>query len=129
MEALHARKAAESTKEICTPKFLFIFLRMSRTAYELYPGHYFLERRKGTSLETLSHDNDYEVCITRFLYQVEMGESVRLVDWKGRILLSSERGVCAKKSAALKGKKHSSEHRAKITFGLLAHYVAQKSKI
>lgn len=60
---------------------------MSRTAYEIYPGQYFLERRKGTSWETVSRDNDFEVCVTRFAYQVEMGESVRLVDWKEKVLM------------------------------------------
>lgn len=59
---------------------------MSRTAYEIYPGQYFLERRKGTSWETVSRDNDFEVCVTRFAYQVEMNQSVRLVDWRGKVL-------------------------------------------
>lgn len=85
MEAALANREGSSAS-LRTQVGVYLFLRMSRTAYELYPGHYFLERRKGTSLETLSHDNDFEVCVTRYLYQVEIGQSVRLVDWHGKIL-------------------------------------------
>lgn len=61
-----------------------------RYTYELHPGEFFLERKVGEGSWTgLSRDNDLEVCLTRYAYQLEIqtpGTTVRLVDCKGKIV-------------------------------------------
>lgn len=66
-----------------------------KNAYELHPGEFFLEYRLGSgSWSALSRDNDFDVMTTRFAYRAEMlvsGESVRLVDWKGKVLMEKSK--------------------------------------
>lgn len=66
-----------------------------KSAYELHPGEYFLEFRLGSgSWSALSRDNDLDVMKIRFAYQVDTlgtGNSVRLVDWHGKVLMEKSK--------------------------------------